>query len=41
MWSISEGERQKWHYERKAIAISLEPGDLVLAKADMYGGGGK
>ena len=39
--STSEVERQKWHYDRKANAISLEPGDLVLAKANAYGGGGK
>ena len=36
--STSEVERQKWHYDRKANAISLEPGDLVLAKADAYRG---
>ena len=36
--STSEVERQKWHYNRKANAISLEPGDLVLAKADTYRG---
>ena len=38
MQSMSEVERQKWHYDRKANAISLEPGDLVLAKADAYRG---
>ena len=31
-------ERQKWYNDRKANAISLEPGDLVLAKADTYRG---
>ena len=31
--STSEAERQKWYYDRKANVISLEPGDLVLAKA--------
>ena len=36
MQSTSEVERQKWHYDRKANAISLGPGDLVLAKADTY-----
>ena len=36
--STSEVERQKWHYNRKANAISLEPGDLVLAKANAYRG---
>ena len=37
--SMSEAERQKWYYDRKANAISLEPGDLALAKADAYRGG--
>ena len=36
--SMSEVERQKWHYDRKANAVSLEPGDLVLAKANAYRG---
>ena len=36
MQSILEVERQKWHYDRKANAISLEPGDLVLAKVSAY-----
>ena len=27
--STSEAERQKWHYNRKANTVSLEPGDLV------------
>ena len=36
--STFEAERQKWHYDRKANAISLEPGDLVLAKANTYRG---
>ena len=39
--STSEAERQKWFYDRKANAISLEPGDLVLVKADAYRGRGK
>ena len=35
MQSTSETERQKKrHYDEKANAISLEPGDLVLVKAD-------
>ena len=38
MQSTSETERQKWYYDRKANAISLEIGDLVLAKADAYKG---
>ena len=36
MQSTSEAERQKWHYDRKANAISLEPGDSVLAKSNAY-----
>ena len=36
--STSEAGRQKWHYDRKTDAVSLEPGDLVLAKADTYRG---
>ena len=38
MQPTSEAERQKWHYDRKANAISLEPGDLVLLKAAAYRG---
>ena len=38
MQSMSEAERQKWYYNRKANAISLEPGNLALAKADTYRG---
>ena len=38
MQSTSEAEQQKWYYDRKANAISLEPGDLVLAKANTYKG---
>ena len=38
MQSKSKVERQKWHYDQKANAISLEPGDLVLAKANAYRG---
>ena len=38
MQSTSEVERQKWYYDRKANAISLEPGDFVLAKTNAYGG---
>ena len=32
--SMSEAKRQKQHYNRKVNAISLEPGALVLAKAN-------
>ena len=38
MQSMSEAEKQKKKYDRKANAISLETGDLVLAKADAYRG---
>ena len=34
----SEVERQRQYYIHKANAISLEPGSLVLAKADTYKG---
>ena len=36
MQSMPEVERQKLYYHRKANAISLDPGDLVLAKAAAY-----
>ena len=36
--STSEVVRQKHHYDRKADVISLEPGDLALAKANAYKG---
>ena len=36
--SISEAERQKWYYDRKPNAISLEPGDLDLTKVNAYRG---
>ena len=38
MQSMSQVERHKWHYDRKANIISLELGDLALAKADTYKG---
>ena len=38
MQSTSEAERQKWYYDRKPNTVSLEPGDLVLAKAETYQG---
>ena len=34
--STSEAERQTQNSDRKANAISLEPGDMVLAKANAY-----
>ena len=36
--SAAAAERQKQYYDRKANAILLEPGNLVLAKADAYKG---
>ena len=36
--SMSEAERQKWYYNRKGNTVSLELGDLVLAKANAYSG---
>ena len=36
--STTEAESQRWYYDCKANAISLEPGELVLAKADAYKG---
>ena len=39
--SISEAERQKQYYDRKANATSLEPDNLVLAKAEAYRRKGK
>ena len=38
MQSSSEAERQRQYYDCKANTISLEPGDLVLEKADAYRG---
>ena len=38
MQCTSEAEGQIWYYYRKANAVSLEPGDLALAKADAYRG---
>ena len=38
MQSTSEAERQRQYYDCKANAISLGPGDLVLAKANTYKG---
>ena len=34
MKSTSKAERQRQYYDHKASAIALEPGDLVLAKAN-------
>ena len=39
MQSTSEAKRQQKYCDRKANVISLEPDDLVLAKADAYRGG--
>ena len=35
---MTEAERQKQYYDRRPNAISLEPCDLDLAKADVYKG---
>ena len=34
--SISEAERQKWYYDKKANTISPETVNLIFAKADAY-----
>ena len=36
--SMAEVQWQKWYYDRQINTISLEPGDLVLVKADLYQG---
>ena len=36
--SSSETERQRQYYDHQVNAISLEPGNLVLAKANTYKG---
>ena len=33
-----EAQRQKWHYDRKAGAVELHPGDKVLVKLDAFRG---
>ena len=38
MQSTSEAERQRQYYDYIANAVSLEPGNLVLAKANAYKG---
>ena len=38
MQSTSEAQRQKQYYNRKANGISLQPGNLVLAKDNAYRG---
>ena len=35
---MSEAEREKLYYDRKANATVLETGELVLAKVDTYKG---
>ena len=39
--STADADRQKWYYNRKGNTVLLEPGDLVLAKADAYKGNRK
>ena len=36
--TILEAQRQKWHYNRKAGAVELHPGDKVLVKLDAFRG---
>ena len=36
--AILETQRQKWHYNRKAGAVELHPGDKVLVKPDAFRG---
>ena len=36
--AILEAQRQKWHYDCKAGAIELHPGDKVLVKLDTFRG---
>ena len=36
--AILEAQRQKWHYDHKAGAVELHPGDKVLVKLDAFRG---
>ena len=36
--AILEAQRQKWHYDGKAGAVELHPGDKVLVKLDAFRG---
>ena len=36
--SRTEAQWQKWYYDRQINAVSLEPGNFVLVKADLYQG---
>ena len=36
--STAEACQQKWYYDRKIGAVNLEPGNLVLVKADAWKG---
>ena len=36
--AILEAQRQKWHYDCKAGAVELHPGDKVLVKLDAFRG---
>ena len=43
LWEVqaqltAEAYKQKWYYGRKIGAVNLEPGDLVLVKADAWKG---
>ena len=35
---MAEACQQKWYYDRKIVAVNLQPGDLVLVKADAFKG---
>ena len=35
---MSEAQRQKWYYDQKIDAIGLNPGNLILVKADAFKG---
>ena len=36
--ALLEAQRQKWHYDHKAGAVELHPGDNVLVKLDAFRG---
>ena len=38
MQASSEPQKHRQYYDHRANAISLQPGDLVLAKANAYKG---
>ena len=36
--ALLEAQRQKWHYDHRAGAVELHPGDKVLVKLDAFRG---